>query len=273
MSDAKDHAPARVLSVNLGALRPHPTKPSMETGIDKRPTAEPVLVRAPGSQEGGLGSGLVGDRIGDRSVHGGDEQAVYAYAREDLDRWEAFLGRTLPPGSFGENLTTLGIDVNDARIGERWRVGTDLELEVTAPRIPCSTFRSWIDRAGWLREFTLAAVPGTYLCVVREGTVRAGDPITVSYRPGSGPTVADYFRSEMNLAPDDRSPLDDSDESHQGSGDRRTSASRYAVPIDDLVREAHVSIDEQTELVDTRQVDTNEPTEEERQLRIAGGPV
>jgi MOSC domain-containing protein YiiM len=191
---------ARVLSVNLAHVRPNPYKCASETGIDKRPVDGPVLVRAPGSMRDGEGGGLVGDFIGDRSAHGGDEQAVYAYAREDLDRWEQQLGRDLPSGSFGENLTTVGLDVNGALIGERWRVGADLELEVTGPRVPCATFRGWIDRQGWLREFTVAAVPGTYLMVVTSGAVQAGDVVVVSHRPTSAPTVADTFRDEMGLS-------------------------------------------------------------------------
>lgn len=194
---------ARILSVNLAHVRPNPYKSASETGIDKRPVDGPVLVRAPGSMRDGAGSGLVGDFIGDRSAHGGDEQAVYAYAREDLDRWEQQLGRDLPSGAFGENLTTVGFDVNGALIGERWRLGADLELEVTGPRVPCATFRGWIDRQGWLREFTLAAAPGTYLRVVTPGAVQAGDVVLVSHRPASAPTVADSFRDEMGLAPQD----------------------------------------------------------------------
>src|SRR5262245_29521623 len=146
----------RVVSVNLAHVRPNPYKDAVSTGIDKRPTRRPVLVRAPGSKADGLGSGLEGDTIGDRAHHGGDDQAVYAYAREDLDRWETALGRDLPPGSFGENLTTEGIDLDAALIGERWKIGDALELQVTDPRIPCSTFRGWLGEGGWLRTFTEA---------------------------------------------------------------------------------------------------------------------
>ena len=114
------------------------------TGIDKAPTSESVLVRAPGTKRDGLGSGLVGD-VCDRRNHGGEAQAVYAYAREDLDHWESVLGRTLHGGVFGENLTLTGVDVSGAVIGERWRVGDELELAVTvrayrvAPSAPGST--------------------------------------------------------------------------------------------------------------------------------------
>jgi MOSC domain-containing protein YiiM len=184
-----------VLTVNVAHVTPNPFKEATVTGIDKRPTAEPVYVRAPGTKEDGLGSGLHGDTIGDRESHGGDDQAVYAYAREDLDHWEGHLGRPLAPGSFGENLTTEGIDINRGLIGERWRVGDRLELQITDPRIPCSTFRGWIGEPGWLKTFTVAAKPGSYLRVLTPGHVSAGDPIVVLHRPAHGVTVALVFRA------------------------------------------------------------------------------
>jgi len=184
-------------SVNLGRPRPNPYKTVETTGIGKEPVTGPVEVRDPGPRRGGLGSGLVGDFIGDRKHHGGDEQAVYAYQREDLDRWQERLGRPLPNGFFGENLTTRGIDVAEARVGERWRIGTEVELAVTAPRIPCSTFRGWVGEKGWVKRFTADARPGTYLRVVRPGTIRAGDPITVVHRPDHDVTVSLFFRSQL----------------------------------------------------------------------------
>lgn len=195
---------ARASSVNLARVRPNPYKGLTVTGIEKIGTTEPVEVRSPGPKHGGLGSGLVGDVIGDVAHHGGDEQAVYAYAREDLDEWQARLGRDLASGSFGENLTTTGLDVNGARIGERWRIGDTTELQVTCPRIPCATFRGWIAERGWLKTFTAAAIPGAYLRVVTPGTIRVGDPITITHRPAHDVTVALVFRAitrEPDLLP------------------------------------------------------------------------
>src|ERR1700712_4635634 len=96
-------ATPHVVSVNLARVQPNPYKGLKITGIEKIGTPEPVEVRSPGRKHGGLGSGLVGDQIGDRQHHGGDDQAVYAYAREDLDVWQEHLGRDLAAGSFGEN--------------------------------------------------------------------------------------------------------------------------------------------------------------------------
>jgi MOSC domain-containing protein YiiM len=109
--------------------------------------------------------------------------------------WEGHLGRSLAPGSFGENLTTEGIDINRALIGERWRVGDRLELQITDPRIPCSTFRGWIGEPGWLKTFTVAVRPGSYLRVLNPGHVSAGDQIVVLHRPTHGVTVALVFRA------------------------------------------------------------------------------
>ena len=185
-------------SVNLGRPRPNPFKPVETTGIGKEPVDGPVEVRDPGPKRGGLGSGLVGDYIGDRKHHGGDEQAAYAFQREDLDRWAERLGRPLPNGFFGENLTTSGIDVNEARVGERWRIGDEVELAVTAPRIPCSTFRGWVGEKGWMKMFAADARSGTYLRVLRSGFLSAGDPITVLHRPDHDVTVSLFFRSQLN---------------------------------------------------------------------------
>jgi MOSC domain-containing protein YiiM len=186
---------ARLDSVNLGYPRPNPHKEVGRTGIGKQPAEGPVEVRAPGPKTTGLGSGLVGDFIGDGKHHGGDGQAVYAFQREDLDEWERRLGRQLPNGFFGENLTTVGLEINDARLGERWRVGSAVVLQVTTPRIPCSTFRGWMGEKGWARIFTAAGRPGAYLSVVMPGSIRAGDSIEVVRQPDHDVTIAMAFRA------------------------------------------------------------------------------
>ncbi|MGP3999242.1 MOSC domain-containing protein [Streptomyces sp. 8N706] len=186
----------RVLSVNLG--RPHfadYTDAPGGTGIDKRPADGPVRVAAPGPK-GTAGSALAGDTVADTRHHGGNDQAVYAFAREDLDTWEAELGRPLSNGAFGENLTTAGLDVNGALIGERWRIGPDLVLEVTSTRTPCRTFAGWLDEEGWVARFTRAAAPGAYFRVIEPGGIRAGDPIEIVHRPDHEVTVSFLFRAQ-----------------------------------------------------------------------------
>ncbi|KUI01122.1 molybdenum cofactor biosysynthesis protein [Mycolicibacterium acapulense] len=192
---------AEVLSVNVARVRVNPDAPSRSTGIDKVAVLDRVAVRAPGPMRGGLGSGLVGDTIGHKKLHGGDDQAVYAYAREDLDDWESRLDRRLTNGMFGENLTTTNVDVTQARIGERWRVGTDgLLLEVSAPRTPCRTFAAFLQIDRWVKTFTTAAKPGAYLRVISPGTVGLGDEISVEYRPDHQVTVELAFRARMSDA-------------------------------------------------------------------------
>lgn len=189
-----------VLSVNVGRPRPNPWKGLEATGIDKRPVEGPVAVVVPGSK--GTGEvGLVGDRAYDVQHHGGFDQAVYAYAREDLDRWEVELDRPLANGGFGENLTTVGLDVNRALIGERWRIGPEVVLEVSDARIPCATFQGWLQEKGWIKRFTRAAIPGAYLRVIEPGRLHAGDPVEILHRPAHDVTVELVFRA-MTLEPD-----------------------------------------------------------------------
>lgn len=191
-----------VLSVNVGRLTPNPAKRIGITGIDKRPVDGPVSVADPGPAGVG-GSGLAGDAVADLRHHGGTDQAVYAYALEDLAHWSASLGRDLSPGSFGENLTTSGVDLTGTPIGSLWRVGTAL-LRVTVPRVPCGTFAHFLGERRWEKRFTAAARPGTYLSVAAPGTLRAGDAITVEHRPAHDVTVGLVFRAitlEQDLLP------------------------------------------------------------------------
>ncbi len=190
----------KLLSVNIGQPRPNPWKEMKLTGIDKRPVDGPVMVTP--ARAKGLGMvGLAGDRVYDVLNHGGPDQAVYAYAREDLDFWEAELGRPLGNGVFGENLTTEGSDVNGALIGERWRVGPDVILEASCPRIPCGTFQGWLAQAGWIKRFTQAARPGSYFRVIEPGEIRAGDHIEIVHRPEHDVTVEACFRA-LTLQPE-----------------------------------------------------------------------
>ncbi|GAC1408109.1 MAG: MOSC domain-containing protein [Mycobacterium sp.] len=186
-----------VLSVNVARRCSDDSAPA--TGIDKRSTLGSVAIRAPGGRCGRFGSGVDGDVIGNPRLHGGDDQAVYAYAREDLDAWESKLNRLLSNGMFGENLTTAGIDVSGAVIGERWRVGSGgVVLEVTRPRTPCRTFANFLGIAGWIDTFAQASAPGAYLRVIEPGHVRAGDSVSILDRPDHGVTIRRVFRAMMS---------------------------------------------------------------------------
>ncbi len=189
-----------MLSVNVGRPETGPwTGRVGRSAIRKQPVDAPVRV---------LRAGLAGDSVCDQKYHGGLDNAVYVYAREDLDRWGRALGRPVPDGHFGENLTTVGIDVNAALVGERWRVGTAL-LEVAKVRTPCRVFAGFMgltgyDDTAWVKRFTAEGRPGPYLRVLEEGVVAMGDPVAVEHRPDHDVTVAMVFRAlttERHLLP------------------------------------------------------------------------
>jgi MOSC domain-containing protein YiiM len=173
---------ARVISVNVGQPQQISTRRGrpMLSAIVKTPVEGPVRV---------AGVNLAGDDQADRSVHGGPEKAVYAYAREDSDWWEDVLGIDVPNAMFGENLTVEGVDVSGAVIGERWRVGT-VELEVCQARLPCSKLGIRFEDLRMVKRFGQASRPGAYLRIITEGELAAGDEITVVHRPDHGVTVA-----------------------------------------------------------------------------------
>jgi len=178
----------KVLSINIAPhSKPQTWTDSDEaTGIDKRPVEGLVQ----------FGNDCVaGDSVVDRKHHGGYHRAVYAYAREDAEWWEAKIGREITPGSFGENLTTLGIDITGAVIGEQWRIG-DLLLEVAEPRIPCKVFSGFWDRPTLIKEFTEANRPGAYMRIVEEAMLEAGTPFEIVHRPAHGITIGDIYAAK-----------------------------------------------------------------------------
>ena len=180
--------PATVQSVNVAAPRPVDwDNRGMPTAIDKRAVPGRVRVDV---------LGLAGDRVGDPSRHGGTDQAVYAYAREDAAWWATELGRVVTPGCFGENLSTQDIDLTSAVIGEVWTVGTAV-LQVSCPRVPCHTFAGFWGVPDLIKRFTVRGTPGTYLRVRNVGEVGAGDLIRVASRPDHGVTVGVAFRALM----------------------------------------------------------------------------
>jgi MOSC domain-containing protein YiiM len=158
--------------------------PSRPSGIDKRPVTGRVAVHP---------LGLEGDVQINKKHHGGEGQAVYAYAQEDADWWEAELGRGLPPGRFGENLRTTGVDLVDAVLGEQWRVGTAL-FEVTAWRTPCANFAQFWGIPNLVKRFAARGATGAYLRVLETGEIGAGDAIDVVSTPDHGITVGQAFR-------------------------------------------------------------------------------
>lgn len=187
--------PATVVSVNVGRPRTVPFRGSqITTGIWKVPASGPIRAR---------GVNLDGDDQADRSVHGGPDKAVYAYAQEDLSWWTVELGQVVAPGTFGENLTTAGIDVTNAVVGERWAVGSAV-LEVCQPRVPCYKLGIRMGDQRFPPRFAAAGRPGAYLRIVAEGDIAAGDEVRILSRPDHAVTVGlieRAYHADRSLVP------------------------------------------------------------------------
>lgn len=165
---------ASVVSINVGPVREvtYRGRPRT-TAIFKEPVGGPVRIAV---------TGVEGDIQADPTVHGGARKAVYAYSVEDAAWWAGKLGVPIPPGTFGENVTLAGLSVNDALIGEQWRVGTAV-VEVTQPRFPCWKLGFRMGDSRFPRRFLLGERAGTYLGVVEPGTVAVGDGVELISRP------------------------------------------------------------------------------------------
>lgn len=175
----------KVLSVNVGGIR--------EFDYHGRPAASAIWKSPVAGRVAARGVNLEGDDQADRKAHGGPDKAVYAYAIEDLRWWEAELGRPLEYGELGENLTTEGIDVTGALVGERWEVGSAV-FEVAEPRVPCWRLAVRMEDELFPRRFVEAGRPGAYLRIGTEGDVGAGDEVRVVERPDHDLTIGDVFR-------------------------------------------------------------------------------
>jgi MOSC domain-containing protein YiiM len=160
-------------------------KRMVRTSIFKEPVHGRVAVR---------GVNVEGDLQADLRVHGGPDKAVYAYAIEEVRAWEAELGRDLGPAAFGENLTTEGVDVSGARVGEQWRIGTAL-LQVVQPRVPCFKLNLKMGDNKFGKRFIAAERPGAYLRIVEEGELGAGDAVQVVRRPDHDVTMRLMMRA------------------------------------------------------------------------------
>ncbi|MFM9130893.1 MAG: MOSC domain-containing protein [Actinomycetes bacterium] len=178
----------QLLSINVAAIIHHDDWAGSvgKTGIDKRPKLGRVALE---------NDGVEGDAVLDTKNHGGKDQAVYAYAREDADWWEKEIGLEIANGRFGENLTTSGVDVTNAIIGEIWKIGTTT-LQVTMPRIPCKVFEGFWQRPNLIKEFTQAKRPGAYLRILEEGYVSASEKIEILEIPTHGITIKDLFEAK-----------------------------------------------------------------------------
>ncbi len=181
----KDGKPMHLLSVNIGKAQQQTYQGSVETtGIYKLPVEGPVEI-------GYLG--IEGDAICDSEHHGGPDQALYLYGMADYAYWEQELGRELAPGTFGENLTISELESASFNVGDVLYIGS-VALQVTAPRIPCSTFARRMGDPQWVKRFREAERPGLYVRVLKEGVVCAGDRVTVERYCGETLSIREMFR-------------------------------------------------------------------------------
>ncbi len=182
----------KLMTINIGKeqtlTRPGKTE---QTGIFKHPVDGPVQVTS---------LGIPGDFIGDTKNHGGPDQALYVYGWADYEWWQNELGQEMQPGLFGENLTIEGLECAVFDIGDRLRIGEVL-LEVTAPRIPCGTLAGRMNIPPFAKQFRLAERPGLYCRVLREGSLQAGDPVSVEKYAGDTVSLLETMRDhyEPNL--------------------------------------------------------------------------
>ncbi|HUI87614.1 MAG TPA: MOSC domain-containing protein [Anaerolineales bacterium] len=175
----------QLLSVNIGHKRTQQKGSELEiTGIYKIPVQEPVEIKS---------LGIPGDVICDTKNHGGPDQAIYVYGKPDYDWWSNELGRKLEPGTFGENLTISERESADFNIGDRLYVGSTI-LEITAPRIPCSTLAARMGDPQFVKKYRRAERPGLYCRVIQEGSVRTGNEIKVERHQGETISILQMFR-------------------------------------------------------------------------------
>ncbi len=184
----------RVVSLQIGSAQTIDLgSRKARTGIHKQPVTE-------ASFEAG---GVAGDTVANTRHHGGPDQAVYVYADEDYAWWRDQLGRRLPAGIFGENMTIAAAGADPIRVGDRLRVGETL-LEVTAPRIPCSVFAARMGEPDWIRRFRDAGRPGFYCRVLTPGRVQVGDAVTWTAAAPDNLTLSEmvdhFYASQLSPA-------------------------------------------------------------------------
>ncbi|MCK7537760.1 MAG: MOSC domain-containing protein [Marinilabiliales bacterium] len=175
----------KLLSINIGTERQQQRNDYVETtGIYKMPVDRPVEIKS---------LGIEGDAICDKKNHGGPDQALYIYGGADYAWWEQELGQELAPGTFGDNLTISDLESGQFNVGDYLHIG-EVTLQVTSPRIPCGTFATRMDDPQWVKKFRAAERPGLYVRVVREGVIKAGDPVTVEKFTGETISIVEMYR-------------------------------------------------------------------------------
>lgn len=175
----------KLISINIGKARTQQRKDYVETtGIYKTPVDEPVEIKS---------LGIEADTICDTKHHGGPDQALYVYGAADYVWWSNELGNEIAPGTFGDNLTISKLESAQFNVGDYLHIG-DLILQVTSPRIPCGTFAARMNDPQWVKKFRAAERPGLYCRVIKEGTIRTGDTVSVERYTGETISILDVYR-------------------------------------------------------------------------------
>ena len=196
----------KLLSINIGKERTQQRKDYIETtGIYKMPVDGPVEIKS---------LGIEGDAICDKKNHGGPDQAIYVYGGVDYAWWEQEIEKELAPGTFGDNLTISDLESTHFNVGDYLHIG-EVTLQVTAPRIPCGTFATRMGDPQWVKKFRAAERPGLYCRVIKEGTVKAGDSVSVEKYTGETISIVEMYReyygkdkSEESLRKHLNAPID-----------------------------------------------------------------
>ena len=175
----------QLISINIGHEQILQNKNRVErTGIFKLPIDHPVMVTK---------LCLVKDVIVSQKHHGGPDQAVYVYGQPDYEWWSEQLGQDVVPGTFGENLTISELESAKFNIGDMLHVGNVI-LQVTAPRIPCSTFAARMGDSNWIKKFRQAERPGLYCRVLREGLIKTGDSVSFESYQDETISILEMYR-------------------------------------------------------------------------------
>lgn len=175
----------KITSINIGQEKTQQRKNYVETtGIYKLPVAGAIEIKR---------MGIDGDAICDMKHHGGTDQAIYIYGGADYEWWSNELGRELSPGTFGENLTISELSSADFNVGDTLHIG-GVNLQVTAPRIPCGTFATRMGDSRWVKKFRRAERPGLYCRVIEEGTINIGDVVQVEKYAGATLSILQMYR-------------------------------------------------------------------------------
>jgi len=136
--------------------------------------------------------GIAGDAQADLSVHGGPDKAIHHYPRDHYDWWTQSIGARPvlgTAGAFGENISTTGLTEAEACIGDRFRLGSAL-VEICQGRQPCWKQAHRLSEKRTVAMMVKSGRTGWYYRVIEEGTIAAGDALTLLDRPHPAWSVA-----------------------------------------------------------------------------------